>query len=61
MREAQDRNYQNLLIEDACASGDQYAHEAAIYMVTVENGIFGTVAKSQDVLKALSKFESNQH
>lgn len=54
MREAQDRNYQNLLIEDACASGDQYAHEAAIYMVTVENGIFGTVAESQEVIKFLS-------
>ncbi|ROL65697.1 cysteine hydrolase [Pseudomonas protegens] len=61
LREAQDRNYQNLLIEDACASGDQYAHDAAIYMVTVENGIFGVVAKSQDVLKALSKFELNQN
>lgn len=58
MREAQDRNYQNLLIEDACASGDQYAHEAAIYMVTVENGIFGTVAASRDVIEYLSSFKT---
>jgi nicotinamidase-related amidase len=61
MREAQDRNYQNLLIEDACASGDQYAHEAAIYMVTVENGIFGVVAKSPEVINFLSAFKSNSH
>ncbi|TCW78763.1 cysteine hydrolase [Burkholderia sp. SRS-46] len=56
MREAQDRNYQNLMIEDACASGDQYAHDAAIHMVTVENGIFGTVARSRQVLDALDRF-----
>jgi nicotinamidase-related amidase len=53
LREAQDRNFQNLLIEDACASGDLYAHEAAIHMVTVEDGIFGVVATTRDVVTGL--------
>jgi biuret amidohydrolase len=53
LREAQDRNFQNLLIEDACASGDAYAHAAAVHMVTVEDGIFGVVAKTDDVIAGL--------
>lgn len=55
MREAADRNFQCLMIEDACASGDRYAHEAAIHMVTVEDGIFGVVAKSADVIAGLNQ------
>jgi biuret amidohydrolase len=54
LREAQDRNFQNLLIEDACASGDLYAHQAAIHMVTVEDGIFGVVAMTRDVIAGLA-------
>ena len=53
LREAHDRNFQNLLIEDACASGDQYAHDAAVHMVTVEDGIFGVVATAKDVIAGL--------
>lgn len=54
LREACDRNFQCLTISDACASGDQYAHEAALHMVTVENGIFGTIADSAAVLAGLA-------
>jgi nicotinamidase-related amidase len=54
LREAQDRNFQNLLIEDACASGDLYAHQAAIHMVTVEDGVFGVVATTSDVIAGLA-------
>jgi nicotinamidase-related amidase len=54
LREANDRNYQCLVVEDACASADPYAHDAAIYMVTVEDGVFGVVAKTLDVVVALS-------
>ena len=53
MREAADRNYQCLLIEDACASGDRYAHDAAVHMVTVEDGIFGVVSGAADVIAGL--------
>jgi nicotinamidase-related amidase len=56
LREANDRKYQCLLVEDACASGDQYAHDAAVHMVTVEDGIFGTVSDTRSVLAALESF-----
>lgn len=53
LREATDRKYQCLLIEDACASCDAYAHDAAIHMVTVEDGIFGVVASADAVIAGL--------
>ena len=55
LREACDRNFQCLTIADACASGDQYAHEAALHMVTVEDGVFGALAESGAVLAALAR------
>jgi biuret amidohydrolase len=58
MREAADRNFQCLLVEDACASGDKYAHDAAVHMVTVEDGIFGVVAKAADVIEAFDKIKN---
>ncbi len=57
LREASDRNFQCLVIEDACASGDQYAHEAAIHMVTVEDGVFGVVSTSDHVVKGLNALQ----
>ena len=58
LREACDRNFQCLTISDACASGDQYAHEAALHMVTVENGVFGVLATSAAVLDGLAGLQS---
>lgn len=55
LREAVDRKYQCLLVADACASCDAYAHEAAIHMVTVEDGIFGVVASTDAVIAGLAK------
>lgn len=55
LREANDRRFQCLLIEDACASGDAYAHAAAVHMVTVEGGIFGAVAKADAVVTGLGR------
>lgn len=55
LREACDRNFQCLTIADACASGDQRAHEAALHMVTVEDGVFGALAESVAVIDALSR------
>lgn len=54
LREASDRNFICCLVEDACASGDTYAHEAAVYMTTVENGVFGVVADTEAVVKAMT-------
>lgn len=55
LREAVDRKYQCMLVEDACTSGDTYAHEAAVYMVTVEDGIFGVVASTEAVLEGFAR------
>ena len=55
LREASDRYFECLLIEDACASGDAYAHAAAVHMVTVEGGIFGAVATADAVVAALRR------
>lgn len=54
LREANDRFYECLLVEDACASGDAYAHAAAVHMVTVEDGVFGCVAEVAAVEAALA-------
>jgi nicotinamidase-related amidase len=61
LREACDRNFQCLTISDACASGDQKAHEAALHMVTVENGIFGALTDSSAVIAGLSQLSGKEH
>ncbi|MDH4987933.1 cysteine hydrolase [Aminobacter anthyllidis] len=60
LREACDRNFQCLTISDACASGDQRAHEAALHMVTVENGIFGALSDSAAVIEALQDLSGKE-
>jgi biuret amidohydrolase len=54
LREARDRGYECLVARDACGSGDPYAHEAALHMVTVEDGVFGVLAGVDDVCAALA-------
>jgi len=54
LREACDRNFQCLTIEDACASGEQWAHDAAIKMVLIEDGVFGTVSNTDTVVAGLT-------
>jgi nicotinamidase-related amidase len=55
LREANDRGFECMLIEDCCASGDAYAHAAAVHMVTVEGGIFGVVSNAGNVIAALNR------
>lgn len=57
LREACDRNYQCLTVLDACASGDAAMHDAAIRMVTVENGLFGVIAETDAVVKGLDTLQ----
>jgi nicotinamidase-related amidase len=54
MREANDRGFECLLLEDCCAATMRSNHEAAVNMVKMQNGVFGAVADSHAVLKALS-------
>jgi nicotinamidase-related amidase len=58
LREASDRGYDTLLIEDGCGESDYQLHLAAIAMVKTEGGIFGSVATSQAVIEAMSAIAS---
>mmetsp|Transcript_9268 Transcript_9268/g.19740 ORF Transcript_9268/g.19740 Transcript_9268/m.19740 type:complete len:235 (-) Transcript_9268:76-780(-) len=53
MRVANDMGYECLLLEDCCAATDPDNHRAAIQMVKMQGGVFGSTATSEDVLKAL--------
>ncbi len=53
MREANDRGYECLLLEDCCGATDRGNHLAAIKMVTMQGGVFGAVAPSESLLEVL--------
>ncbi|MEP4379785.1 MAG: isochorismatase family cysteine hydrolase [Paracoccaceae bacterium] len=53
MRDANDRGFECLLLEDCCAATEQANHDAIIRSTIQGYGLFGTVANSQDLLDAL--------
>lgn len=56
MREANDRGYECLILEDCTGATDEGNHLAALKMVTMQGGVFGCVSSSEHVLKALEAF-----
>jgi nicotinamidase-related amidase len=53
MREANDRGYECLILSDCTGATDPGNHTAALHMVTMQGGVFGCVATSDDVIAAM--------
>ena len=53
MRDANDRGYECLLLTDCTGATDVGNYEAALHMVTMQGGVFGAIAESAELLKAL--------
>ncbi|KAI5843526.1 Isochorismatase-like protein [Morchella snyderi] len=53
MREAADRGFECVLVEDACGASVPELHQAAVEMVRTEGGIFGATARCGEVMEAM--------
>jgi len=53
MREANDRGFECLLLEDCCGATDHGNHLAAVKMVKMQGGVFGAVSDSTTLIEAL--------
>ncbi len=53
MREANDRGFECLLLQDCCGATDKDNHLRAIKMIKMQGGVFGTVSDSKTFIEAI--------
>ena len=53
MREANDRGFECVVLEDCCGATDMGNHDAAIHMVKMQGGVFGAVSDSKSLIAGL--------
>lgn len=53
MREANDRGFECVLLEDCCGATDKGNHDAAIKMIQMQGGVFGCVSDSASLIAGL--------
>lgn len=53
MRDANDRGFECLLLEDCCGATDVGNHQAALKMIKMQGGVFGAVSDSASLMAAL--------
>ena len=53
MREANDRGFECTVLADCCGATDKSNHDAALHMITMQGGVFGTVSDSRALLTTL--------
>lgn len=62
IKDAIERGYDVLLVEDCCAAATQELHSAVVESVQMEGGIAGAVAKVVDVVESLESWtNSDEH
>ena len=53
LREANDRGFECVVLEDCCGATDRGNHDAAIKMITMQGGVFGAVSDSETLITGL--------
>lgn len=57
MREANDRGFDCVVLEDGTAASEPSLHASSLEGVKMEGGIFGAVAKIEDLVGAVENFK----
>ncbi|MEQ8320358.1 MAG: isochorismatase family cysteine hydrolase [Rhodospirillales bacterium] len=53
MREANDRGFECVMLEDCCGATDRGNHEHAVKMIKMQGGVFGSVSNADDLIAGL--------